>query len=133
MRFKPHHRSLLPHIPPELIIRILLYLSPHGIISCGRTCRMLHDLCGYPDLRYLVRMECCSVSDDLRSGLGYLERVQILENREEAWPTLDFRRSVQVFVERCCSAGDPPTWATNPQLGTPTLLFRRSQVFRIKI
>jgi len=27
---------------------------------------------------------------------------------------------------------DPPTWTTNPQLGTPTFLFRRSQVSRIK-
>ena len=89
--------SLL-HIPPELIIRILLYLSLHGIISCGRTCRMLHDLCGYPNLRYLVRMERCTVSDDVRPGLGYLERLRILENREEAWAKLDFRRSVQVFV-----------------------------------
>ena len=59
--------SLL-HIPSELIIRILLYLSPHDIISCGRACRMLHDLCSYPDLCYLVQMERYAVSDDL-SGL----------------------------------------------------------------
>ena len=89
--------SLL-HIPPELIIRILLYLSPHDIISCGRACRILHDLCSYPDLHYLVRMERCAVCDDVRPGLGYLERLRILENREEAWATLDFRRSVQVLV-----------------------------------
>lgn len=93
----PPSISLL-HIPPELIIRVLLYLSPHDIISCGRTCRMLHDLCSYPELRYLVRMERCAVSDDGRPGLGYLERLRILENREEAWATLDFRRSVRVPV-----------------------------------
>ena len=93
----PPQVSLL-HIPPELIIRILLYLSPHDIISCGRTCRMLHDLCSYPDLRYLVQMECCAVTDDLRPGIGFLERLRILENREEVWATLDFRRSVQVSV-----------------------------------
>ena len=59
---------------------------------------MLHDLCSYPDLRYLVQMERCAVSDDLRPGLPYLERLRILENREEAWATLDFRKSVQVSV-----------------------------------
>ena len=88
----------LLQIPPELIVRILLYLPPHDIISCGRTCRMLHDLCKYHDLRYLVQMERCAVTDDLRPGLGYLERLRILENREEAWGTLDFRKSVQVLV-----------------------------------
>ena len=93
----PPSISLL-HIPPELIICVLLYLSPHDIISCRRTCRMLHDLCSYPELRYLVRMERCAVSDDGRPGFGYLERLRILENREEAWATLDFRRSVRVPV-----------------------------------
>ena len=88
----------LPHIPPELMIRILLYLSPHDIISCRRTCRILYDICSVPVLRYLVQMERCAVSDDLRPGLGYLERLRILEKREEAWATLDFRRSVQVPV-----------------------------------
>ena len=88
----------LLHIPPELIVRILRYLSPHDIISCGRTCRILRDLCKYPDLRYLVQMERCAVTDDMRPGLGYPERLRILENREKAWATLDFRKSVQVSV-----------------------------------
>jgi hypothetical protein len=89
--------SLL-HIPPELISRILLHLSPHDIISCKRTCRMLYDMCSEPVLRYLVQMERCAVSDDMRPGLGYLGRLRILEMREEAWAMLDFRRSVQVPV-----------------------------------
>jgi len=93
----PRSVSLL-HIPPELVTRILLYLSPHDIILCGRTCRMLYDLCICPALRYLVQMERCAVSDDMRPGLGYIERLRILEDREEAWATLDFRRSVQVPV-----------------------------------
>ena len=86
------------HIPPELMIRILLYLSPHDIISCARTCRMLYDMCSVPLLRYLVQMERCAVSDDMRPGLGYLERFRILEKREEAWATLNIRRSVQISV-----------------------------------
>jgi hypothetical protein len=89
--------SLL-HIPPELITRILLHLSPHDIISCKRTCRMLYDMCNEPVLRYLVQMERCAVSDDMRPGLGYRERLRILEKREEAWAMLDFRRSEQVSV-----------------------------------
>jgi len=86
------------HIPPELMTRILLYISPHDIISCARTCRTLYDMCSVPLLRYLVQMERCAVSDDMRPGLGYLDRLQILEKREEAWAMLDFRRSVQVSV-----------------------------------
>jgi len=93
----PRSISLL-HIPLEVATHILLYLSPHDIISCGRTCRKLYDLCGCPALRYLVQMERFAVSDDLRPGLGYLERLRILENREEAWATLDFRRSVRVSI-----------------------------------
>jgi len=89
--------SLL-HIPPELISRVLLHLSPHDIISCKRTCRMLYDMCNEPVLRYLVQMERCAVSDDMRPGLGYRERLRILEKQEEAWAMLDFRRSVQVSV-----------------------------------
>ena len=93
----PRQISLLD-IPPEIVTRVLLYLSPHDIISCGRTCRMLHNLCSCPVLRYLVQLERCAVSDDLRPGLGYLERLRILENREEAWATLDFRRSGNISV-----------------------------------
>ena len=92
----PRSISLLLHIPPELVTHILLYLSPHDIISCGRTCRMLYDLCSYPALRYIVQMERCAVIDDMRPGLGYLERLRILKDWEEAWATLDFRRSVQI-------------------------------------
>ena len=93
----PRPVSLL-HIPLELVTRILLYLTPHDIISCRRTCRMFHDLCSCPSLRYLVQMERCAMSDEMRSGLSYPERLRILENREEAWATLDFRRTVQVSV-----------------------------------
>jgi hypothetical protein len=89
--------SLL-HIPSEVLTRILLYLSPRDIISCGRTCRELYDLCSYPTLRYLVQMERSAVSDDIRPGLGHLQRLRVLEKREEAWTMLDFRRSVNVSV-----------------------------------
>ena len=88
------------HIPPELIIRILLSLSPHDIISCRRTCRMLYDMCSESVLHYLIQMERCAVSDDMRPGLGYVERLRILEKREEAWATLDFRSSLQVSVTK---------------------------------
>jgi hypothetical protein len=59
---------------------------------------MLYDMCSEPVLRYLVEMERCGVSDDMRPGLDYLERLRILEKREEAWAMFDFRRSVQVSV-----------------------------------
>jgi hypothetical protein len=49
-------RSLsLFHIPSQLITRILLYLSPHDIISCRCACRMFHELCSHPHLRYPFR------------------------------------------------------------------------------
>ena len=50
----PQPISLL-QIPPELIIRILLSLSPLDIVSCGRTCRTLYDLCSDSILRYIFR------------------------------------------------------------------------------
>ncbi|KAI0285737.1 hypothetical protein BC826DRAFT_1109157 [Russula brevipes] len=89
--------SLL-YIPPELICYILQYLSPHDIISCRRTCRALYDLCNDSPLRYLVQMERAAVTDDLRPGLSYPERLRILEQREKTWAMLDFRKSTQVCV-----------------------------------
>jgi hypothetical protein len=89
--------SLL-HIPPEFISRILQYLSPIDIISCRRTCRTLYSLYNDSNLRYLVQMERSGVSDDLHPGLCYSDRLRILEKREEAWGTLDFRKPVQVCV-----------------------------------
>jgi hypothetical protein len=59
---------------------------------------MLYDMCSEPVLRYLIQMERCAVSDDMRPGLGYLERLRILEKREEAWATLNFRSPLQVYV-----------------------------------
>jgi len=88
----------LLNFPPELITRILLHLSPLDIISCGRTCRILYDLCGDSALRYLVQMERCSVSDDMSSGISYPERLRLLEEREDAWKMLDFRKSVHASV-----------------------------------
>ena len=84
--------------PPELMTRILLYLSPLDIISCRRTCRMLYDLCGNSTFRYLVQMERSAVSDDMSPGLSYPERLRILEKREEAWATLNFHRSVNIPI-----------------------------------
>lgn len=89
--------SLL-HIPPELISCILQYLSSHDIMSCQRTCRTLNNLCNESHLRYLVQLERSGVSDDLRPGLCYSDRLRLLERREEAWATLDFREAVQVCV-----------------------------------
>lgn len=89
--------SLL-HIPPELISCILQYLSPIDIISSQRTCRTLYNLCNDSHLRYLVQMERSGVSDDLRFGLCYSDRLHILERREEAWKALDFRKTIQVCV-----------------------------------
>ena len=88
----------LLQIPPELMIHILLLLSPLDIISCGRTCRTLHDLCSDSILRYLIQMERCAMRDDMSPGLSYPERLRILKNREEAWKVLDFRRFFQASV-----------------------------------
>jgi F-box domain len=84
--------------PPELMTRILLYLPPLDIISCRRTCRILYDLCGNSNFRYLVQMERSAVSDDMSPGLSYPERLRILEKREEAWATLNFHRSINIPV-----------------------------------
>ena len=91
-------RVYLFQIPPELIVRILLSLSPLDIISCGHTCRTLYGLCRDSILRYLVQMERCAVRDDSGPGLCYPERLRILKHREEAWEVLDFRTFLQVSV-----------------------------------
>jgi len=90
--------AFLLQIPPELLTRILLYLSPLDIITCARTCRILYGLCRDSSLRYLVQMERSSVSDDLSPGLSYPERLRIVKEREEVWEMLDFRKSIQVSV-----------------------------------
>ena len=91
----PRTISLLD-LPPELVARILLYIPPLDIISCRRTCRMLHDLCGNSNFRYLIQMERSGVSDDMSSGLSYPDRLRMLEKREEAWATLNFHRSINI-------------------------------------
>ena len=93
----PQPISLL-QIPSELMVRILLFLSPLDIISCGRTCRTLHDLCSESILRYLIQMERCAVRDDMSPGLSYPERLRILKQREETWKVLDFHRFLQASV-----------------------------------
>ena len=90
--------TLLLHIPPELIIHILQYLSLKDIISCRRTCRTMYNVCNDPFLRYLVQMECCGVSDDIRPGLCYPDRLRILEKRDKAWGMLNFSNSLEVHV-----------------------------------
>src|SRR5260221_3747020 len=93
----PQPISLL-QIPPELIIRILLFLSPLDIVSCGRTCRTLYDLCSDSILRYIIQMERCAVRDDMSPGSSHPERLRILKHREDAWKVLDFRGFLQVSV-----------------------------------
>ncbi|KAN0135799.1 CNH domain containing protein [Lactarius tabidus] len=99
--FRTYRDFLLPteeHDPPELIVSIVLYLSLHDITSFQRTCRKLCDVCNDITLRYLVQMERSGVSDDLRPGLSYAERLLVLQRREEAWANLDFRKTVKVTV-----------------------------------
>ena len=84
--------------PPELMTRILLYLSPLDIISCRRTCRILYELCNNSILRYLVQLERSALSDDMSPGLSYPERLRILEKREEAWTMLNFHRSINIPI-----------------------------------
>ena len=93
----PRTISLL-EFPPELMARILLYISPLDILSCRRTCRILYDLCSNPTFRYLVQMERSAVSDNMSPGLSYPERLRILEKREEAWAMLNFHRSVDIPI-----------------------------------
>ena len=93
----PRTISLLD-VPPELMTRILLSLSPLDIISCRHTCRMLHDLCSDTIFRYLVQLERSAVGDDMRPGLSYPERLFILKEREDAWATLNFHRSVNITI-----------------------------------
>jgi len=98
---------------------------------------MFHDLCGYPHLRYLVQVERCAVSDEMSSGLGYPDRLRILENREEAWAILDFRRSVQVSVPFHATGNydlsggafllGPRPFCADHLVGTPMFLFCHSQ------
>ena len=95
---RPMALTSLLDIPPELISSILLYLSPHAILACRRTCRTLYDLCGESHWRYLIQMERSAVSDDMGPGLCYPDRLRILEKREEAWEMLNFRKSIQVDV-----------------------------------
>jgi hypothetical protein len=96
---RPASRPMsLLDFPPELVARILLCLPPLDIISCRRTCRMLYDLCGNSNFRYLIQMERSAVSDDMISGLPYPERLRILEKREEAWATLNFHRSINIPI-----------------------------------
>jgi len=86
-------------IPSELIGYILLGVSAHDVISCQCTCRTLCNLiCSDSALRYLVQLERFGVTDDIRPGLSYPERLNLLEKREEAWAMLDFCRSVQITV-----------------------------------
>ena len=89
---------VLLDLPPELIVSIISYLSPHDIISCQRTCRKLCDVCENTALRYLVQMERFGVSGDLGPGISYPERLLLLQRREEAWANLNFSKSVQVTV-----------------------------------
>ncbi len=85
-------------IPPELIVSIIFYLSPHDIISCQRTCHTLYNVCKNTSLRYLVQMARFGVSDELRPGISYPERLLLLQKREEAWENLDFGETTHVIV-----------------------------------
>ncbi|KAF8492164.1 hypothetical protein F5888DRAFT_1731372 [Russula emetica] len=104
-----HDTSLL-HLPPELISLTLQYLSPEDVISCRRTCRTMHNICNDPYLRYHVQMGRCGVSDDLRPGLCYSDRLRILERHEEAWAMLDFRNfHTYDFTGNVCEFSDQPS------------------------
>ena len=43
-------------------------------------------------------MERSGVSDDLRPGISYPERLLLLQRWEEAWANLDFHKNVQVTI-----------------------------------
>lgn len=72
--------------PPEILLKIILYLDFQSVLSFQRVNYFLHQI--YQDsaqLQYHVACEVAGVDDNPKCTLPVTTRLQMLRNRESAW------------------------------------------------
>lgn len=86
-------------LPPELLIKILGFLTLKDLLSCERCCSQLRQcFTNSTFLQYLAHLEIAGVEDDHRPGLSYSERLDALTRREIAWKNLEPTSKLSVTV-----------------------------------
>lgn len=91
--------NFLLDLPTELIVKILLYISPHDLVACQLTGKFLRCIVQTSlQLQYASALEVAGVENNLRSTLGLAEKLELLNAREEAWlhPAPNFTKDVRV-------------------------------------
>ncbi|CAA7261285.1 unnamed protein product [Cyclocybe aegerita] len=92
--------SRLLQLPPEIIIDILSYLSPHDLRSCQLTNREPHMLirCSVL-LQYKTALETAQAEDNPCSLAPYSEKIEDLRSSEEAWSMVKPKFAVSIPVK----------------------------------
>ncbi|KZV71580.1 hypothetical protein PENSPDRAFT_650589 [Peniophora sp. CONT] len=91
--------AVLHDLSPELVDAILLFIPPRQLLDIRLCSRWFDGFITRSSLaQYRVECWAAGVYDDLRPGLSYPERLEVLRNREEAWHTLDIRKRYDIPV-----------------------------------
>ncbi|KAH9939181.1 hypothetical protein B0H21DRAFT_757168 [Amylocystis lapponica] len=90
---------LLLDFPPELFVRILLFLPLSDLATCQRVNRTVNDtIQSSVELQYSIELAAAGAEDDTSSPLVLADRLRLLRARETAWGLLDFSRVTTIPV-----------------------------------
>jgi hypothetical protein len=87
------------HFPQEILVHILAFLDLGDILTCERTCRLLHQIYQQsPTLQYIVDTTIGGVIDTGNSPLVVAERLEHLRMRTDAWNQLKINCTTQIPI-----------------------------------
>jgi len=82
---------ILLHLPTELLVKILTYLTVEDLFSVRWTCRTLGDIVtGTAYLQYIIHANINGVEDSLPPDFPYSERLELLRRHERSWSAPQF-------------------------------------------
>ena len=90
--------------PPELVERVLSFLSAKDIFSSLLTCKALHRVVdSSPILQLILETNLAGVNDNPYSELSITERLQRLRLREKNWNSFTFGARSKIPIEHNAS------------------------------
>ncbi|VDC06733.1 unnamed protein product [Peniophora sp. CBMAI 1063] len=90
--------AVLHDLPPELLGYILIHVDVRDVCHCLQVCRLLHDIVvTTPSLHYNHGLAAAGMIDGpTHCPLSLMERLSLLQQRREAWRTLEPTLTMQV-------------------------------------
>ncbi|PFH47233.1 hypothetical protein AMATHDRAFT_68200 [Amanita thiersii Skay4041] len=97
-------RSPLLALPSELLHEIFRCLTPRDLLRCCLVCRCFNLMINNSEFLYNIELGKHGMVDAGRISVPYVERLQAIKDRHQAWRSLEWKNVAKVDVAGPCTA-----------------------------